>query len=232
VQNLVLVLDTEARVVYVSPSVETLLGYTPEEVRGEGWWELPWADAEERERIRSTLAQPEDRGALGERLLRARDGTEHWMLFEESEGPDGLVIRVGHDVTERKRLREQFLQAQKMEAVGRLAGGIAHDFNNILTSILITTEMLLPEVTEDDGARADVLTIRGSAKRAAALTQQLLAFSRKQVLKPKVVNLNDLVLDTLDMLRSLLGRTSPSKRFSRPTSGTWRWTRARWSRSS
>jgi len=205
VRNLVIVLDTEGCVVYVSPSVETLLGYTADEVLGDGWWELPWADATERERIRNALAQPADQGALGERLLRARDGTEHWMLFEESRGPDGLVIRVGHDVTERKRLREQVLQAQKMEAVGRLAGGVAHDFNNILTSILITTDLLLPSLAGDDATKADVQTIRGSAKRAAALTQQLLAFSRKQVLKPKVVNLNDLVLDTSDMLRSLLG---------------------------
>jgi PAS domain S-box-containing protein len=204
VGNLVLVLDPGGSVVYVSPSVETLLGYAPEEVLGEGWWGLPWADAEERGRIRSTLARPADQGALGERLLRPRDGTERWMLFEESRGPDGLLILVGHDITERKRLLEQFLQAQKMEAVGRLAGGIAHDFNNILTSILITTELLLPGLA-DDGAKADVQTIRGSAKRAAALTQQLLAFSRKQVLKPEVVNLNDLVRDTVGMLRSLIG---------------------------
>lgn len=205
VGNLVLVLDTEGHVLYVSPSVEVLLGYAPEEAMGEGWWGLPWADAEERARIRSALARPADKGALGERLLRARDGAERWMLVEESEGPDGLLIRVGHDITERKRFQEQFLQAQKMEAVGRLAGGIAHDFNNILTSILITTEVLLPDLADHDATKADVQTIRGSAKRAAALTQQLLAFSRKQVLKPKVVNLNELVRDTVDMLRSLLG---------------------------
>lgn len=202
--NLVLVLDSGARVVYVSPSVEPLLGYTVEEVLGEGWWGLPWAEVEERERIRSTLGKMAPHSALGERLLRSRDGSERWMLFEESTGPDGLLIRVGHDVTERRRLQEEFLQAQKMEAVGRLAGGIAHDFNNVLTSILITTELLLPGLTDDDPAKADVQTIRGSAKRAAALTQQLLAFSRKQVLKPKVVSLNDLIEGVEPMLRSLL----------------------------
>lgn len=109
------------------------------------------------------------------------------------------------DVTERRKLQGQFLQSQKMEAVGRLAGGIAHDVNNVLTSILITTELLLPALADEDARRADVLAIRSAAKRAAALTQQLLAFSRKQLLKPKVVNLNDLVAGMEEMLRSFLG---------------------------
>jgi len=205
VGNLVLVFDPEGRVVYVSPSVEALLGYTVEEVLGEGWWGLPWADAVERERVRGTLGRQEPRGALGEKVLRSRDGGERWMLFEESVGPDGLLIEVGHDITEHRKLQEQFLQAQKMEAVGRLTGGIAHDFNNILTSILVTTELLLPDLADGDAKKADVEVIRGSAKRAAALTQQLLAFSRKQVLKPRVVNLNDLVRGMEGMLSSLLG---------------------------
>ena len=202
--NLVLVLDADARVVYVSPSVELLLGYKEEEVLGEGWWGLPWAEAEERERIRSLSGRKTPGSALGERPMRTRDGSDRWMLFEESTGPDGLLIRVGHDVTERRQLQEQFRQAQKMEAVGRLAGGIAHDFNNVLTSILITSELLLTELTDDGRAKADVETIRGSAERAAALTRQLLAFSRKQVLKPKVLSLNDLIEGMEPMLRSLL----------------------------
>jgi PAS domain S-box-containing protein len=208
--NLVLVADADGMITYVSSSVENLLGYRAEEIIGDGWWRLAWTDADAAEQERGTVArrvrgeEPLESDPR-ERSVRARDGTTHWILWNESSGPEGFLIGVGHDITERKVLQEQFLQAQKMEAVGRLAGGIAHDFNNVLTSILITTDLLLPELAEDDATHADVVTIRGAAQRAAALTQQLLAFSRKQVLKPKVVSLNGLVGDMEGMLRSLLG---------------------------
>jgi PAS domain S-box-containing protein len=208
--DLVLVADGEGLITYASPSVEAILGYRPEELLGAGWWNLAWDDPEGARRERASVAArvggaaPPD-AAPQERSVRASDGSTRWILWKETKGPEDLFIRVGHDVTEHRRLQEQFLQAQKMEAVGRLAGGIAHDFNNVLTSILITTELLLPGLTEDDATRADVQAIRSAAERAAALTQQLLAFSRKQVLKPKVVSLNDLVEGMEGMLRSLLG---------------------------
>ncbi len=122
-------------------------------------------------------------------------------------GRDGLYygrVWFFRDISEQRLLEEQLRQAQKMEAVGRLAGGIAHDFNNILTSILISTDLLLPDLAGDP-RREDVLTIRNAATRAAALTQKLLAFSRKQVLAPQVLNLNHLIADMEDMLRRLLG---------------------------
>ena len=203
--NLVLVLDRDGLVTYASPSLETILGYRPEEALGEGWWQLPWADAEERARVRRARFERSPGVATGERALLDRDGATRWLLFEESDGPDGLLIRVGHDITEHKKLQDQFLQAQKMESVGRLAGGIAHDFNNILTAVLSTTDLLLSDLPDAGSQRTDVLAIREAGERAAVFTRRLLAFSRKQILQPRVVNLNDVVRGMDEMARRLLG---------------------------
>jgi len=102
-------------------------------------------------------------------------------------------------------LEQQLRQAQKVEAIGRLAGGVAHDFNNILTTILGYSELMLTRIKPDDSLRANIEEIRKAAERAAALTRQLLAFSRKQILEPKVVNLNDTLKDLSTMLRRMIG---------------------------
>ena len=112
---------------------------------------------------------------------------------------------VAEDITERRLLEQQFRQAQKMEAIGRLAGGIAHDFNNLLMVISGYTQILLGELKGDSSLRKAANEIEKAADRAAALTRQLLAFSRKQVLSPKVLDLNALVLDNLKMLPRLIG---------------------------
>ena len=112
---------------------------------------------------------------------------------------------VAEDITERRTLEQQFRQAQKMEAIGRLAGGIAHDFNNLLMVISGYTQMLLDQLEGESLLRKAATEIEKAADRAASLTRQLLAFSRKQVLSPKVLDLNALVLDNLKMLPRLLG---------------------------
>ena len=94
------------------------------------------------------------------------------------------------DVTERRTLEEQYQQAQKMEAIGRLAGGVAHDFNNLLTVILGYCELLLADLDPDDPRQADIAEIQKAGKRAAGLTRQLLAFSRKQIIEPTLLDLN------------------------------------------
>jgi PAS domain S-box-containing protein len=109
---------------------------------------------------------------------------------------------VARDITDRRVIEERLIQAEKIESVGRLAGGIAHDFNNLLTAILGYTELLLGSRTDDDPERRDLEEIHKAGQRAAALTQQLLAFSRKQVLRPKRVDLNQ----TVAGLKTMLGR--------------------------
>lgn len=109
------------------------------------------------------------------------------------------------DITEKKQLELQFLQAQKMEAIGRLAGGVAHDFNNLLTSIVGHADLMLLELRPEDPLVGDIREIKKAADRAADLTRQLLAFSRKQILQPRIVNLNQVIADMKKMLRRLIG---------------------------
>jgi two-component system cell cycle sensor histidine kinase/response regulator CckA len=109
------------------------------------------------------------------------------------------------DITERKRLEEQFHQAQRLESVGRLAGGVAHDFNNLLTVINGYTEMLINDLPRESPIRDSLREVHAAGDRAAALTQQLLAFSRKQLIQPTVLNLNEVVADIQKMLGRLIG---------------------------
>jgi len=121
---------------------------------------------------------------------------------------DGHLVRVWgtqRDVTDQRHLEEQFRQSQKMEAVGQLAGGIAHDFNNLLTAILGNTQLLLRDLPPGDSKRGDVEEIRKASERAASLTRQLLAYSRRQMLQPEVLDLNVVVAEMDRMLRRLIG---------------------------
>jgi len=114
------------------------------------------------------------------------------------------LLGVATEITERKQLEEQLLQSQKMEAIGQLAGGVAHDFNNILTAIVGYTDLLSAEFSADDQRLEDLEEIRKAARRAAALTRQLLSFSRKQVLEPRIIDVNAVVMNLDKMLRSLM----------------------------
>jgi PAS domain S-box-containing protein len=143
--------------------------------------------------LRVRTSQDEDRVGEFHTSVQLRDG--------EIVGILGIV----RDITDRIRLEEQLRQAQKMEAVGRLAGGVAHDFNNILTAISSYSELLLADFAPGDPRRADVEEIRKATERAAALTRQLLAFSRRQVLQPKVVDLNAVIANAEKLLRRLIG---------------------------
>src|SRR5947208_2078935 len=129
------------------------------------------------------------------------------------------ILGIGRDVTERVQLEQQLRQAQKMEAVGRLAGGIAHDFNNILTAITGYADLLLEDLGATDPRRLDADEIHKAADRAAGLTRQLLAFSRQQVLQPTVLEVNKLVSDLEKMLRRLLGEDVELSTRLAPTTG-------------
>ena len=117
---------------------------------------------------------------------------------------ENLVI-VNRDISERRRLEEQLRQSQKMDAIGRLSGGVAHDFNNLLGVIIGYAEILQERISETDSMRAPVDQIIKAGNRASSLTKQLLAFSRQQVLEPKILLLNAVVADTDKMLRRLIG---------------------------
>ncbi len=121
------------------------------------------------------------------------------------EGKLSHYLIMIEDITEKRRLEEQFLQAQKMEAIGRLAGGVAHDFNNLLTVINGYSELLLRKTNHNDPSFEKLVQIKKAGERASALTSQLLAFSRKQVIQPKVLNMNHVLHDLEKMLKRLIG---------------------------
>jgi two-component system cell cycle sensor histidine kinase/response regulator CckA len=125
--------------------------------------------------------------------------------IRDANGAIVQVLHVARDISERKKLEEQLLQAQKMEAIGRLSGGVAHDFNNLLTAIIGYSELALGELPGDAPLREHFDIIYSAGSKAAALTRQLLAFSRKQLLEVKVVNLNTIVENSAKLLRSMIG---------------------------
>ena len=196
---------------YVSPAYASIWGRDPAQL-----YESPkdWMEAiheEDRERVRHAAMTKQAMGTYDEeyRIVRP-DGTERWIRDRAFPVYDasGRVIKVAgtaQDVTERRMLEAQLRQTQKLESIGLMAGGIAHDFNNWLTVISGNSELLLEAVQHDALSSELVNEIRHAGDRAAALTRQLLAFSRKQVLEPRVVDLNLIVADTEKMLRRLIG---------------------------
>lgn len=194
---------------YVSPQVETMLGYTPEEWLGiaRRWAQLIHPDD------LPTVAAAEEASKSGipfqaEFRIKRKDGREVWLndTAVVVRGSDSHPVMEGIivDITERKQLETQLQQSRKMEAVGRLAGGIAHDFNNLLTIIAGYTELALSRPTVAPEIRSDIERIENAAGRAAGLVRQLLAFSRRQVLQPKIIDLNGVVLNLDKLLRRLM----------------------------
>jgi len=186
-----------------------LLGYdSVVELMGRNLGEI-YYDPEQREPTISAY-QPFGQVADLEVTWKRRDGTPVQIQLNAREVKDehGDTLYVEgfvRDVTQRVRLEEQLRQSQKMEAIGRLAGGIAHDFNNLLTAILGYSDLALAEVSENASLQFMLTEIRSAGDRAAALTRQLLAFSRRQVLQPQILDLNAVVQDILQMLHRLIG---------------------------
>jgi signal transduction histidine kinase/CheY-like chemotaxis protein len=143
----------------------------------------------------------------GDRVVAPDQRTWSVRAYPVRGAGDEIVgaVEVALDITERENLERQFLQAQRMEAVGRLAGGVAHDFNNLLTAILGYTSLLLSESGLAESTRADLQEIQQAAHRAASLTRQLLAFGRKQILQPRTLDLNAVVSNLAKMIRRLVG---------------------------
>ncbi len=197
------------RILMVNPALAQMLGYDSEDelLRINVIRDI-YVDPESRDRVLSDLHGRDFRGVSlewqrkdGKKILVRAGG--RWVRNDAGEVE--YIESFVENETERRSLEEQLRQAQKMEAVGRLAGGVAHDFNNLLGVMLGYSDLTLAELPADHPSRRRVEEIKRAAERAAALTRQLLAFSRRQVLSPKVLNLNG-VVDTLDkMLRRLIG---------------------------
>jgi len=190
-----------------------ILGYGEDEIIGKNWFDnfIP-------EEIRTNVREVFNRLMQGdqeppkyyENPVLTKSGARrmvawHNTILTDEHGNITGTLSSGEDTTEHKRLEEQLFQSQKMEAVGRLAGGIAHDFNNLLTAIIGYSDIIIKDRDLKQKHRSYIEEIKKSAERAATLTQQLLAFSRKQILQPKVLNLNVLMRNMNDMLQRMIG---------------------------
>jgi PAS domain S-box-containing protein len=201
--------DVRGRITYWSPRAEELLGYRPDEVLGRPVAGLQRGGREAARALMRRL-RAEDRIREHEAEILARDG--RWVecrfslaLLRDSAGAVIGTLAILEDTSERKRLEAQLRQAQKMEAIGRLAGGIAHDFNNLLAVIMGHSDLIKGVLRKGDALAHDVEQIRRASERAATLTRQLLAFSRRQFLQPQVIDVNTLVGNLATMLRRLIG---------------------------
>jgi PAS domain S-box-containing protein len=206
-------LDTEGTVTLINKKGCEILGYEEEAIIGKNWFDhfLPEEMRDGARKIfHQMLKSGDGHSQYFENPVLTKKGAKrmvawHNTLLTDSQGSTMGTLSSGEDVTEHKRLEEQLFQSQKMEAVGRLAGGIAHDFNNLLTAIIGYSDIITRDREVKQKHRSYIEEIKKSAERAATLTQQLLAFSRKQILQPKVLNLNILLKNTRNMLQRMIG---------------------------
>jgi PAS domain S-box-containing protein len=209
-------LDTQE--IWWAPTLRNLVGFEPHEFQGDSWTRA--LHPEDRERVWTGLREAitgTGRAWSEEYRLRKRDGEfchllDRATILRDQAGRAVRMVGAMMDVSERKEAEQalrhsedQLRQAMKMEAVGRLAGGVAHDFNNLLTAVLGHTDLALSQVDPSNAFHEDLQEIKQAALRAAALTQQLLAFSRKQVLERRVVDLNQIVAGITRMLDRTIG---------------------------
>jgi PAS domain S-box-containing protein len=205
----ILVRDMEDRILYWNQGAERLYGWTAAEAVGRRAGELH-ANGTAAELEEASQRVVKDGKWEGELRQVTRDGREvivasRWTLVRDEAGRPKSRLVINTDVTEKKGLEAQLVQAQRLEAIGLLAGGVAHDFNNLLTVIIGYSEMALGGLRREEPARELIREVRKAGQRAAVLTRQLLAFGRKQVLAPVALDLNALVSDAERMLGRLIG---------------------------
>lgn len=203
--------DLKGNLALVNDSLCEILGYARDDLIGKSYRDLmDVKNAKEifkayNEVFQSGISNPEFSYQVIRKDGTMRDVSVSIALMRNSAGTPVGFSGILRDITERRHLEEQLRQAVKMEAIGRLAGGIAHDFNNLLTAIMGYSTMLGLEIPEEKSTRRKLDQINRAAARAADMTRQLLAFSRKQVLEVSIVNFNELIIDIESMLRRLIG---------------------------
>jgi PAS domain S-box-containing protein len=204
-------LDGSDRVVW-SPQASRIFGVDHGQFAGTSAAFFDFVHPDDRENVRAETAAASAAVRpfnVEHRIIRA-DGELRWVharadLVKDAAGTPRRMVGTVQDVTDRRALEEQLRQSQKLEAIGRLAGGVAHDLNNALTAIAGYTELALAGLADNDPVRPDVLEIRRAAERAEAVTRQLLAFSRKQLLEPRLFRLQDSVHSVRRLVERLLG---------------------------
>jgi two-component system cell cycle sensor histidine kinase/response regulator CckA len=197
-------MDAELRYTYWNRASEALTGISAPDALGKTLYDI-FPDTSETRQAESVYRDVLRTGQPQTFVNEYHLGERHF-LFEISvySARDGIAVFT-KDITERRRLEEHLRQSQKMEAVGKLAGGVAHDFNNLLTAIMGYSELVLTHLREGDRVRKHVLEIKKAGESAASLARQLLAFSRRQVLVPQILDLNSVVSNTQKMLRRMIG---------------------------
>ena len=205
--SVMLLVDPEtARIQDANPAAAAFYGYPEDLLRTMTIGQInTLPETEIAAELARALHKERDRFIFPHRLANGEIRTVEVHTSPVKAGDRFLLFSIIHDITEHRKLEEQARQSQKMESVGRLAGGIAHDFNNLLTVITGYSELLLERFGKESPMRGEVEEIRRAGERAATLTQQLLAFSRKQIIEPKVVHLDSLVSEMHRMLGRLIG---------------------------
>jgi PAS domain S-box-containing protein len=209
-QDLLLVLDTHGILHAANPAWSEILGWSPEELSGRSYLDVIHPDDHETSRNALAASSHGPIPSFDIRLLH-KDGNHRWIAWVAS--PEGSFIYAsGRDVTEERRreealttAQEALRQAQKMEAIGQLTGGVAHDFNNLLTIIRSSIDFLRRPDLPEERQRRYVDAISDTVDRASKLTRQLLAFARRQALKPQVFDIADRIRSTTDMLHTIVG---------------------------
>ncbi len=201
-------LAQEGKFVLVNPGFLRITGYLEEELLGREAMSLVAPEYQELVRHNAIKMLKKQSVIPYEFQAFTRSGERRWVMESVTATQfKGKPATLGYfmDITEPKRMESQFLQAQKMQAVGQLAGGVAHDFNNLLTAIMGLGEIMLLDLSPDEPLHQRTMEIMRTADRAASLTHQLLAFSRKQILQPRILDLNQVVADIDRMLQRILG---------------------------
>jgi PAS domain S-box-containing protein len=209
ISECVTVTDLRNNIIFVNDAFLQKYGYERHELIGKPVT-IVRATNIQNEPVEDILPMTVNGGWKGEVLNKRKDGVEFPIqlstsVINDSSGYPLALIGVATDITDRKRLETQLQQSQKLEAIGKLAGGIAHDFNNLLTVIQGYSDLLLSKISTNDPIHNQIRQINDAANRAESLTRQLLAFSRKQIMKPRVIDLNNLIHEMEDMLERLIG---------------------------